>query len=77
MYAVYTLLPEVPDYNATLLTRVICSILHVVECGVTHSNLPIQMVLHNMYDMAGVYEGVVTHMHECEGLYSQAGDPAI
>ena len=35
------------------------------------------MVFHNMYDTSGVYEGVVTHMRECEGPSVQVGDYAI
>ena len=77
MYAAHTLLPEVPDYNFTILTRVICSILQVFECGGNQYILPIQMVFHNMYDTSGVYEGVVTHMRECEGPSVQVGDYAI
>ena len=74
MYAVSTLLSEVPYEKFTLLTRVIHVFWWVDECGSTAFQMTFRMGLSTLHDMIRMNEGVIVNMRGCEGLYDEVGN---
>ena len=74
MYAVSTILLEVPDDKFTILSIVIHVLWWVVECGSTDFQITDRLGLKTLHDMVGMNGGVIVNMCGCEGLYDQVGN---
>ena len=74
MYAVSTILPEVPDDKFTLLAIVVHVLWWVVECGGTDFQITDWLGLNTLYGMVGMNGGANVNMRGCEGLYDQVGN---
>ena len=74
MYAVSTILPEVPDDKFTLLAIVIHVLWWVVECGRTEFQITDRLGLNTLYGMVGMNGGANVNMRGCEGLYDEVGN---